>query len=194
MDINQMTDQEIVTAILRRDSRVTKEFLYLKCYPLFNHLFRTYHTDCQNCVEFIGEIYAYLLYPGKITRRSKLEGFEFKSSLVGWIFAVSKNYCKQVYALKKNLPTNSIDEVDIILPDDHSLEKTTNNLNMEDLSKILSSMNNKSYAALIDYRYVKNFDNKETAKLLNETMENYYNMHKRAKAQFVAELKKEGLV
>ena len=56
-------DHAIVQALLRHDDRVTREFFYRKCYPLFKSVYDNYHTDCASCVEFINEIYILLLTP-----------------------------------------------------------------------------------------------------------------------------------
>jgi DNA-directed RNA polymerase specialized sigma24 family protein len=55
-------------------------------------------------------------------------------------------------------------------------------------------MPNQRYRMLIQHRYVDGRSNEETASLMSMTMPNYYNKHKLAKAQFVAALRKEGLV
>ncbi len=55
-------------------------------------------------------------------------------------------------------------------------------------------MTNNRYRRLIEYRYLQGFSNEETAQKLEMSMDNYYNKHKLAKAQFCAILKKEGLI
>lgn len=72
MEIARLSDREIVRAILDRDTRVTKEFLYRKCYPLFKAVFDKYYTDCQTCFELINEIYVYIMIPQKMSGISKL--------------------------------------------------------------------------------------------------------------------------
>lgn len=47
MELNHYTDQKIVQAILRRDTFITKEYLYRKCYPLFKAVYDKYYTDCE---------------------------------------------------------------------------------------------------------------------------------------------------
>lgn len=80
------------------------------------------------------------------------------------------------------------------MPDDDSLTENTHRMDMEDLTKILSMMPNQRYRQLIEYRYIDEKSNEETAMLLAVTMDNYYNMHKRAKAQYCEVLRKEGLL
>jgi hypothetical protein len=50
------TDLDIAKAIIDRNSFVTKEFLYRKCYPLFKSIYDNYYTDCNSCKESIDEI------------------------------------------------------------------------------------------------------------------------------------------
>lgn len=80
------------------------------------------------------------------------------------------------------------------MPDDDSLIENTHRIDMEDVRKILYMMPNQRYRQLIEFRYVDEKSNEETAMLLAVTMANYYNMHKRAKAQYCEALRKEGLI
>ena len=61
INIESMSDREIVAALLRRDRVVTEAYFYRKCYPLFKSCFDGYYTDCESAMEFINEIYNSLL-------------------------------------------------------------------------------------------------------------------------------------
>lgn len=80
MELDRYTDQEIARAILRRDTFITKEYLYRKCYPMFKAIYDKYYTDCENTIELINEIYVYILMPHRETHRSKLQDFGFTVS------------------------------------------------------------------------------------------------------------------
>ncbi len=193
-DISTYTDKEIVTAILNRDTQITKEFLYRKCYPLFKSIYDKYYTDCESLTELINEIYVYILIPNKETKQSKLQGFSYRCTLTMWLKIVAENYCHQLYA--KRIPTDdnkdfADDRNDV---NDGSLVANTQKLDMDDVHKILAMMPNKRYQKLIEYRYVEEKTNEETALLLEMSMANYYNCHKRAKAQYCEALRKEGLI
>jgi DNA-directed RNA polymerase specialized sigma24 family protein len=108
-----------------------------------------------------------------------------------WLKIIVENYCHQLYAKRVFLETEVTN--DRFLLDDESLLESTRNINMEDIHKILSMMPNRRYRQLIEYRYIDERTNEETAMLLSVTMANYYNMHKRAKAQYCEVLRKEGL-
>lgn len=192
--IEQLTDREIIDAILRRDAEVTKIFLFRKCYPLFKSIYDRYYTDCANCFEFINEIYLLIMMPSKITGESKLASFGGRCTFTMWLKIVAQNYCRQIFAKKSDFFEESLSDGDRNLQIAESLSEKMSNLDREDLSRIISAMPNKRYRQLIEYRYVNEKTNEETAVLLGMTMANYYNKHKLAKAQFVEQLSKEGLL
>lgn len=194
MEIEHYTDQEIVKAILDRDTIVTKEFLYRKCYPLFKAVYDKYYTDCESCFELINEIYVYIMIPQKKTNISKLAAFGFRCTLTMWLKIVVENYCHQLYARRMEIDRDSDVGSDKNMPDDESLTENTRSIDIEDVHKILNMMPNQRYRKLIEYHYVDEKSNEETAMLLAVTMANYYNMHKRAKAQYCEVLRKEGLL
>lgn len=194
MEIEHYTDQEIVKAILDRDTIITKEFLYRKCYPLFKAVYDKYYTDCESCFELINEIYVYIMIPQKKTNVSKLAAFGFRCTLTMWLKIVVENYCHQLYARRMEIDRDSDVDSDRNMPDDESLTENTRSIDMEDVHKILDMMPNQRYRKLIEYRYVDEKSNEETAMLLAVTMANYYNMHKRAKVQYCEVLRKEGLL
>lgn len=194
MMVDSLTDQEIVKAILCRDTEITKEFLYWKCYPLFASIHAKYYTDCDTPIELINEIYVFILLPHKDTHRSKLQDFGFRCSLTMWLKIITENYCRQLFSKRMEIDNDSDVNSDRNILQEESLSQSTQNFNMADVYKILSMMPNQRYAKLIEYRYIDEKSNEETAVLLGMNMANYYNCHKRAKAQYCAILRKEGLI
>lgn len=194
MELAKLSDQQIVQAILDRDTFITKEFLYKKCYPLFKSVYDKYYTDCETCFELINEIYVYIMIPQKNSGVSKLATFGFRCSLAMWLKIVIENYCHQLYARRMDSDRDFDVGNDRNMVDDESLTTNTRNIDMEDLRKILNMMPNQRYRRLIEYRYVDEKSNEETASLLEMNMANYYNSHKRAKEQFCSILKKERLI
>lgn len=194
MDYDLLKDEDIVRAILRRDSKVTKYFLYKKCCPLFKSIYDRYYTDCDSWDELATEIYVYIMVPGKQTGICKLAAFQFRCTLTEWLKIVTENYCRQLYAKKIDLIGENSSDIDIFSRIEHSLEIDIRGLNMTDAINIIKMMPNQRYRKLIEYRYIQKRSNEETAALLSMSMANYYNKHKLAKAQFVVSLRKEGLV
>jgi len=187
-----MTDRQIVAALLGRDKDVTRTFFYIQCYPLFNSIFEHYYTDCANCIEFINEIYIHILSPQRNTSLSKLESFRFESTLYTWIKVVCLYYCYARFEEKNRLGIEKNDGADDRnIPVSESIQMEFDNINREDTLKILSLMPNARYRELIRLRYLEGYTNEETAQRLEMTMENYYNKHKLAKAQYLQVYRKE---
>lgn len=190
--IESLTDREIVDAILQRDTRVTRLYLYEMYYPLFKARYDKYYTDCESCLEFINEIYVYIMTPGPKSGKCYLASFGFSCRFEHWLKIVVENYCHQLFKKKPEI----IDTPD--LPGDRITGGSTTidieSLNHADVNAMLNLMRNKRYRDLIRYRYVEEKTNEETAELLGMSMDNYYNKHKLAKEQFTNVLKKEGLI
>lgn len=74
-----ITDREVVRALLQRDARVTRDFFYRKCYPLFKSVYDNYHTDCSSCMEFISEIYVHIMTPDKPADNASSKGSDTRA-------------------------------------------------------------------------------------------------------------------
>lgn len=185
------TDKEIAEAILNRDSSITVEFLYRKCYPLFKALYGNYETDCDDVVEFIHEIYMYLLTPGKSTAVCPLSTYRSEGSLFTWLKLVGRSYCYARYHKKQRMAVDTIDISDIYEGTLPSFSLDVSNINKADIKRLLTMMPNKRYSKLIWLRYVRQYTNEETAQVLGMSMPNYYNKHKLAKEQFLKIYSKE---
>lgn len=187
-----MTDQQIVKAIIGRDKDVTRAFFYIKCYPLFNSIFEHFYTDCNNCIEFINEMYVYIMSPQQKTGICKLENFRFESTLLTWVKVVCLYYCYARFEEKNNMPINeNCDLTDRNLEIKESILMDFDKINRNDIMQILSLMPNVRYRELIRLRYLEGFSNEETAQQLGMTMDNYYNKHKLAKMQYIRVYRKE---
>ena len=72
-----MTDQEIIQGLIARDNRVTEDFFFVKCRPLFisvmKHVF-DYEVEYD---EMVNELYVYRMEDDAV----KLRNFEYRSSI-----------------------------------------------------------------------------------------------------------------
>lgn len=192
--IESLTDQEIVDAILRRDALITRLYLYEKCYPLFKACYDKYYTDCETCVEFINQIYLLIMTPRKSTGDSPLKKFGFRCTLTMWLKIIAENYCKQLFRTKVDIFESLEIDSDRFVFNNESISIDFRSINVSDVIRVLEMMPNTRYRNLIEQRYVEEKTNEETASILSMTMDNYYNKHKLAKAQFCNILRKEGLL
>ena len=195
-------DLQIAKALLDRDEQVTRKYFYQQCYPLFKSIYDNYYTDCTCCKEFIDEIYVLVLAPSKTTGKCQLENFRGESTLASWLKTACLYYCYKQFDLKEKMPKYErlphSNEKEIDEDSDRndqiygSIEIDLSNLEPEDAITRLKQLPNKRYGELLRLRYVESFTNEETANKLGTTMENYYNLHKRAKEQYDKVHGKEG--
>lgn len=197
MDVKSifLEDLQIAQAIIRKDETVTRNYFYKHCYPLFKSIYDNYYTDCINCKEFIDEIYVILLTPSKTTGKCQMENFKGESTLASWLKTSCLYFCYKKYKAKKqmplfeSLPSNHGQDNDEDVNKDElkfgHLQIDFNNLNREDAMTILKRMPNKRYSEIIRLRYLEMLTNEETAIALGMTMQNFYNKHKLAKAQYI---------
>ena len=187
-------DLQTARAIIQRDGPATRDFMYVKCYPLFKSIFDNYHTDCETVFESITEIYTHILMPSPATGRCQLQNYRGESRLSTWLKTVSLFYCYHRYKEKEALPVVSPvaygdddeDEEagDRFLDLSCSTPPDTRSIDRSDVEVIIGLMPNERYRTLIRLRYLECRSNEETAEALGMTMANYYNKHKLAKAQY----------
>lgn len=202
MKVNQIfeEDKSIARALIKRDEKITKQYFYIKCYPLFKSIYDNYYTDCETCLDFIHEMYVLLLTPGKKTGKCQMENFRGESTLTSWIKTSCLFFCYHKYEQKKNMPTSEPfrfvndengDSSDSFEEQFPSIDIDLSNLNRNDVDVILSMMPNKRYRDLIRLRFLEQKTDSETAESLGMVMSNYYNKKILAVKQFNATLAKE---
>lgn len=203
MDVKNIfyKDLQIAKALIGRDDGTTRSYFYQQCYPLFKSIYDNYYTDCVTCKEFIDEIYIVVLAPSNVTGKCQMENYRGESTLASWLKTACLYYCYNKYESKSRMPihepltlqVNTEKEVDGDRMDDRfgSIEMDFSHLNREDALAILRRMPNKRYSEIIRLRYLELLTNEETAKALDMTMDNYYNKHKLAKAQYLRIYRKE---
>lgn len=193
-------DLELAKALIKRDDMTTRQFFYRKCYPLFKSIFDNYYTDCDNCKEFIDEIYLLVLSPSKTTGKCQMENFRGESTLTSWLKSSCLFYCYKKYQMKERMPKyehisylneNSLDDDDRNDSIYGSIEIDFSKLNRSDAMVILKQMPNKRYSEIIRLRHLELNTNEETAKALGMEMDNYYNKYRLAKKQYIQVFRKE---
>ena len=193
-------DLKIASALINRDEVVTRQYFYKQCYPLFKSFYDNYYTDCTCCKEFIDEIYLVVLAPSKKTGKCQMENFKGESTLTSWLKSVCLFYCYGKFERKTKSPViaslpQSIEkdnqDTDSLLDKFGSSEIDLRSMNRSDAEALLLLMPNIRYREIIRLRYLEQKTNEETAEALGMTMDNYYNKHKLAKAQYERVCRKE---
>ena len=195
-------DLQIAKSLINRDEKVTRNYYYKECYPLFKSIYDNFYTDCKCCTEFMNEIYIVVLAPSKTTGKCQMENFRGESTLRTWLKTTCLFYCYNRYKLKppifEPLPRDSEkkDGDDEPISDRKPDEGLSNPIdfsamNRSDIETLLSQMPNDRYRRLIRLRYLEQLSNEETANELGMSMANFYNSHLRAKAQYEDACRKE---
>ena len=195
-------DLQIAKSLINRDERVTRDYYYKDCYPLFKSIYDNYYTDCKCCKEFMDEIYIVVLAPSKITGKCQMENFRGESTLRTWLKTACLYYCYNRFKLKppifEPLPRDpeKKDDDDDVFSDrkkDESLSDPIDfsGMNRADVETLLSMMPNTRYRNIIRLLYLEQKTPKEVAEALGMSMDNYYNKRILAEKQYKQVCRKE---
>lgn len=187
--VNDMPDRQLVPKIQQMVPLETAEFFYGKAAPIFIKLYNGYYTDCRNTVEFINAFYVDLMSVRPKTRTRKVDGFAYKCMFKNWIGKLALMYCYGMYKMKKGVEESSNDETNAVV--DQQVEENMKSLDRQDVDNLLSMMTCKNYRDLIRMVYLDEMSLEETADAMGLSLANFYNMHRRAKLQYLQVYQKE---
>lgn len=172
-----MTDREIIKKLIDRDERVTAEFFFKRCRPLFLSVIRfvfPYHVDLD---EFVNDLYLYLMEDDA----AKLRSFEGRSSLYQWLKVVSIRY---FVAKRDRLIDDRSKEALYGQKPDVPVDMTSRNEAAADFRSVLGRMPNRRYALVLQHLIAEDMEPQKVADMMGVTVNNLYNIKKRAIASF----------
>lgn len=170
-----MTDQEIIQGLIARDNRVTEEFFFVKCKPLFISIMKLVFDYEVDYDEFVSELYVFLME----NDATKLRNFQYRSSVYQWLKVLAIRYF-----IKKRAR----------MIDDRSKEAQYNGSSQtaapesrtsaeNDLERLFKAMPTKRYVYVIRRLVIEDWEPEQLAKEMNITTANLYNIKRRAMAQ-----------
>lgn len=169
-----MTDKEIIQKLIARDERVTQQFFFKDCRPLFLsiiHYVFSYEVDYD---EFVSEFYLYLMDDDAY----KLRQFEGRSSIYQWLKTTAIRY----FIAKRNrlIDMNTKETpLDTNIQDD-TVDEENSTVAKMDIANLFEMMSNKRYVYVIRRLVLEEAEPKNVARELRVTVENLYNIKKRA--------------
>lgn len=170
-----MTDQEIIQGLIARDNRVTEDFFFVQCRPLFLSIIRKVFDYEVEYDELVNELYLYLMEDDA----KKLRDFEFRSTIYQWLKVVAvRFFIKKRGALIENSGEDSPyeGETDPVTDDNaHSARF--------DLQRLFSLMPNKRYVYVIQRLIIDDWEPEKLAKEMGVSVDNLYNIKRRAMDQ-----------
>ena len=170
-----MNDQEIIQGLIARDNRVTKEFFFDKCRPLFCSVMKQVFDYEVDYDEMVNELYVYLMEDDA----SKFRNFEYRSSVYLWLKILAIRYF-----IKKR--ARMIDDTSKETPYDGGSQRATLVLGTSaegDLERLFEAMPTKRYVYVIRRLILEDCEPEQLAKEMNITTANLYNIRRRAMAQ-----------
>lgn len=169
-----MTDEEIVQGVLARNNRITGEFFFVKLRPLLASVVGRVYNGAADIDEKIGEFYEFLME----NDGERLRKFEFRSSLFTWIKVVSLRF----FIRKRNEVLDLENAVSLYnckedVAGTADLEPQTDS---EDVERLLGMLGNQRYADAIRALVLRDEEPQEYAESIGVSVENIYNIKKRA--------------
>ena len=169
-----MTDQEIVTALIAHDPRVTAQFFFKDCRPLFVSIIRrVFGPQIVDYDEIISEIYVLLME----NEAHRLKQFNFESSLYQWLKVIAIRHCMKLKSQAKVIENESQEPLHNRVKSSLSTECSLANM---DLDSLLGKMKNQRYAMVIRLLMIDGLTPEDVASQLSITVANLYNIKRRA--------------
>jgi hypothetical protein len=169
-----MTDQQIIQALIARDERVTQQFFFKSCRPLFKSIICyvfSYEVDYD---EFVNEFYLYLMENDAY----RLRQFQGRCSIYQWLKVIAIRY---FIAKRENMIDMSPKEALIEnLERGDAFEDMRQTTARMDVEHLFSVMPNKRYVYVIRRLILEEADPRIVAEELQTNVDNLYNIKKRA--------------
>ena len=170
-----MTDQEIIQGLIARDNKVTEEFFFVKCRPLFQSIMKLVFSYEVDYDEMVNKLYVYLMEDDA----AKLRNFQYRSSVYMWLKVLTIRFF-----IKKR--DRLIDDTSHETPYDGQVQlkaETKGESASGDLNRLFLQMPNKRYVYVIKRLILDDWEPEQLAKEMNITTANLYNIKRRAMAQ-----------
>lgn len=169
-----MTDQEIISSLIARDPKVTSQFFFKDCRPLFISVIRrVFDKQIVNYDEIISEIYILLME----NDAKKLRSFKFESTLYQWLKIVAIRHCLLLKSKAKVIDNESQEPLNNSHRELSLAESSQARMDMETL---LRQMKNQRYALVIRLLMIEDKTPEDVARQLCVTVDNLYNIKRRA--------------
>lgn len=172
-----MTDQEIIQGLIDRDNRITDQFFFVRCRPLLTAIMRLVFSYPVDYDEMVNELYDYLLEDDGL----KLRQIQFRSSIYQWMKVVATRF---FIRHRDSMIEDSSKEALYEKNDDAAEDSPANVSRRIDVAVLLRLMDNRRYADAIRNLILEDVEPEKYAAEIGVTVDNLYNIKKRAMAAF----------
>lgn len=170
-----MTDQEIIQGLINRDNRVTEDFFFVQCRPLFIRIMQNVFDYNMEYDEMVNELYVYLMEDDA----NKLRQFQYRSSVYQWLKILAirffiKKRAKMIDGRNQETPYDGCNQI-VATESDTSANG--------DLERLFEAMPNKRFVHVIRRLILEDMDPDMLAEEMGTTTANLYNIKRRAMVQ-----------
>lgn len=167
-----MTDPEIIHGLIARDNRVTEEFFFGKCRPLFYSVMKLVFNYEVNYDEMVNELYVYLMD----NDAQKLRNFQYRSTVYQWLKILAiRFFIKKRHEMIDNKTSET--------PYNGTIAEDADGSATGDVQRLFFQMSNKRYVYVIQRLVIDDWEPERLAEEMNITTANLYNIKRRAMAQ-----------
>lgn len=183
-----MTDQEIVAGLLARDEKITREFFFVKCRPLMYSIINKFFPYEVNYDELINDLYLNIM----AADGQGLRTFSGKSSIYQWLKKVAYNFFsnkKKQESMINDFPDSpdlSDPPVNIYTVDTGATEEARLEIKM-----LLPYLKNDRRRLVIQKILLEGMSYEDLAAMLEISVDNLYNIKRRALLDLVNIVKSE---
>lgn len=170
-----MTDHEIIDGLINRDNHITRQLFFVTARPLLTAIMRRIFDAAPDYGEIVNELYTYLIG----NDCAKLRMFSFECSFMTWLKVVATRYFLRY---RKNIVDDVSAEPDIP-PADTSSETPSDAVEARmDTDTLLDAMDNPRYRMVIRRLILDETPPAALAIEMGVTIDNLYNIKRRAMA------------
>lgn len=183
-----MPIHQLINDLIARDERVTQQFFFKDCRPLFMSIIHHIFHDKAEYDELINELYLYLMEDDA----RRLRQFEGRSSIYQWLKTTAIRFFleKRDEMIEKDSEQHLLEQVAAT----KTIETEPHQTAQIDVTSLLARMPNKRYAYVIKRLVLEDATPAIVAQELDITVDNLYNIKKRAIAVLTAMVLQEDKV
>lgn len=167
-------DREIVEKLIKRDAKVTDEFFFTRCRPLFIRIIRYVFSYPVDYDEFVNEFYIHLMENDAY----RLRQFQGRSSVYQWMKVVAIRF---FIAKRDDMIDDTSKEALLDCAAKSEVVDTERRTSaVIDMRRLMDMMPNRRYAYVIERLILDDAEPKTVADELRTNVDNLYNIKKRA--------------
>jgi RNA polymerase sigma factor (sigma-70 family) len=174
-ELNNLSDTHLIELLIHQNELVTRHFFYQKCSPMFSYIIKNiFHYQAQRN-ELVNELYIYL----SANNWEKVKQFNYESKFTTWLSVVATRYFikKRNDLIEYEYRKAPIEEVDNFYNTNIVAPLVRN----YDLFNAIQKLRNPRDRFVIMALEIEEKTVQEVANELNVTVDNLYNIRKRAK-------------